>query len=280
MTIRLHAVCCACFLFVSAINTQHAAAQVLPDGTTPTEINTVGSESTISRGSIRGPNQFHSFESFSVQSGERITFVSPGGVQNIINRVTGGNLSKIDGEIRQRGGEANLFLLNPKGIVFGPDSKLDVNASFIASTASSVLFEDETSFDVGPQNNSSLFTSSIPVGLQFGEEAGAIHSQARNSQDPVPVGLGVPTGQTLALIGNGVSITGEPVANSDGFQGYAGITALRGRIEFGSVAQGEKVDLEPVSNRLSDGWTVGYESVESFQEISLSAALLASSSFE
>ncbi|MEM6447804.1 MAG: filamentous hemagglutinin N-terminal domain-containing protein, partial [Cyanobacteria bacterium P01_D01_bin.123] len=117
-------------------------AQIQLDNQTPTEIEVVGNESTISGGRVSGPNQFHSFDSFSIPAGDVVTFEALPDVSHIINRVTGDSISAIDGEIRYTGDSASIFLINPNGIVFGPESTLNVNASFIATTADGIAFQD------------------------------------------------------------------------------------------------------------------------------------------
>uniref|UniRef100_UPI0011781C66 filamentous hemagglutinin N-terminal domain-containing protein n=1 Tax=Candidatus Entotheonella palauensis TaxID=93172 RepID=UPI0011781C66 len=89
-----------------------------------------------------GGNLFHSFGDFNVNTGESATFTGPGSVSNIIGCVTGGNLSNIDGLLRSDIVGANLFLLNPQGVIFGPNASLDVTGSFHVSTADVLHFDD------------------------------------------------------------------------------------------------------------------------------------------
>ena len=85
-----------------------------------------GTNYRISEGTIKNTNQFHSFGRFNVLTGESATFTGPPSIANIISRVTGGELSNIDGLIESEITGANLFLLNPAGILFGPNATLDV----------------------------------------------------------------------------------------------------------------------------------------------------------
>ena len=91
---------------------------------TPTEINGVPGH-LITEGAQRGANLFHSFQDFSIDAGRAAYFANPDGVENILGRVTGGEGSEILGRLGVLG-EANLFLVNPNGIVFGPNSSLDI----------------------------------------------------------------------------------------------------------------------------------------------------------
>ena len=93
-------------------------SQVTSDGTTNTTIKLNGNNFDILNGIQKGNNLFHSFQEFSIPRGSSATFNNSTDVVNIINRVTGGNISNIDGLIKANG-NANLFLINPAGIVFG-----------------------------------------------------------------------------------------------------------------------------------------------------------------
>jgi filamentous hemagglutinin family protein len=252
-----------------------AVAQITPDATLGNESSQVtpsddinGQPGTnIDGGAIRGGNLFHSFDEFSVPNGSAAYFNNSSEVQNIINRVTGGNVSNIDGLLKANGA-ANLFLINPNGIIFGANAKLDIGGSFVGSTASSVKFPDGTEFSATDTSSESLLSVNIPVGLQFGSNPGLIQVQgngrnpSRNSKtleiirtDRSP-GLQVQKGQTLALVGGQIGIEG------------GNVTAEQGRIELGSVSESGNVQL----NFTNPGWTLGYEGIKNFQNINLSQA--------
>jgi filamentous hemagglutinin family protein len=116
-------------------------AQVIPDGTLSTTVNAIGSDFTITGGNTAGTNLYHSFSQFSIPTGGSASFSNAITIENIFARVTGGSTSNIDG-LLQTNGTANLFLLNPSGILFGPNATLNISGSFVTSTADSVLFED------------------------------------------------------------------------------------------------------------------------------------------
>ncbi|MCX7592993.1 MAG: S-layer family protein, partial [Fischerella sp.] len=190
-----------------------------------------------------------------------------------ISRVTGSSVSNIDGLIRANG-IANLFLINPNGIIFGQNARLDIGGSFVASTASSLKFADGFEFSAAAPQSAPLLTISVPVGLQFGQNPAAINVRGTGHNFTVaspifsPVtrnssstGLRVQPGQTLALVGGNLSLEGGT------------LTAEGGRIELGSVAGG-LVSLNPTVG----GWSLGYEGVAAFGELKLSEKALADAS--
>ncbi|WP_413201396.1 filamentous hemagglutinin N-terminal domain-containing protein, partial [Nostoc piscinale] len=115
-------------------------AQVTPDGTLNTAVS--GSNHySITNGTRVGNNLFHSFSQFSIPTGSSASFDNATDIQNIFSRVTGGNLSNIDGRVSANG-NANLFLLNPAGMIFGKNASLNIGGSFIGTTANSIKFAD------------------------------------------------------------------------------------------------------------------------------------------
>ena len=111
-----------------AINTTPAIAQITPDNTLGTESSRVlpnGAIDKIDGGALRDKNLFHSFKEFNINNGQSVYFSNPSGIENILTRVTGGNASNILGTLGVNGA-ANLFLINPNGIVFGENARLDL----------------------------------------------------------------------------------------------------------------------------------------------------------
>lgn len=145
-------------------------AQVVPDNTLP--INSTvpaGCEScTISGGTVRNGHWLHSFSQFSVPAGSEVFFNNTDpSIVNIIARVTGGLPSQIDGALRANGA-ANLILINPNGVILGPNSTLKLGGSFSSSTASSLFLADGSEVSVLDPSPVPLLRVSTPIGLQTG----------------------------------------------------------------------------------------------------------------
>ncbi len=152
---------------------QFATAPITSDGTleNSTIVNQQGNIVEITGGTTKGENLFHSFEDFSVPSGIDVVFdifSNPTDITNIFSRVTGNNVSQIDGVISVYGA-ANLFLLNPNGIIFGKNSSLFIDSSLLAIAGESIEFEDGMIFSTEDTQAQPLLTVSLPVGIGFPE---------------------------------------------------------------------------------------------------------------
>ncbi|MEM7771184.1 MAG: S-layer family protein [Cyanobacteria bacterium P01_A01_bin.37] len=256
-------------LFILAGFQSAGHAQITPDATLPNNsvVTQTGTTHGITGGSTRGSNLFHSFDEFSVPDGDTAFFNNALPIDRIITRVTGGDRSTIEGIIRANG-SADLFLINPNGIVFGPNAQLNIGGSFIASTADQIEFADGSMFSASDPAASPLLTVSVPMGLQYGADPGSIVVQGTGNAlqlDPDtieidrsqrPSGLEVNAGETLALVGAGVVLEG------------GNLTASGGRIELGSVAGNEQVELSGSGT----AWRLNYGEVAQFQELSLTQA--------
>ncbi|MFG6107213.1 CHAT domain-containing protein [Leptothoe sp. EHU-05/26/07-4] len=188
--------------FCSLLPTRPALAQLIPDATTNTQIqpnvNVRGLPSDlIEGGTIRSDNLFHSFQEFNIAPGQAVYFANPLDISNIFSRITGQNTSSIDGTLGVLG-SANLFLLNPNGIIFGPSASLDIPGSFTASTAEAFTFGDDVEFSATNPQAPPLLTLSVTPGVQLGQ--GDITNAGS---------LAVSTGQTLTLQGRNITHTGD-----------------------------------------------------------------------
>lgn len=221
-------------------------AQVQPDTTlsAPSVVNTVGTTQEITGGTMRGNQLFHSFKAFSIPTGTIAYFNQPSSIETIFARITGNSVSTIDGLMRANG-TANLFLINPNGILFGANAQLEIGGSFLATTGDRILFADNTFYSASnPQPP--LLTISAPVGVQFGAQAQLITMQS--------TGFQVAAGKTLALIGGAITVQG------------GALFAPAGQIELGSVAPGSQVLVSPTRSELA----VQYAGATGFQDIQIS----------
>ena len=224
----------SCALLICISNAQ--GQSITSDGSLGTMVTLDNSNYTISEGTIRGTNQFHSFGKFNVFQGESAIFTGPVAINNIIGRVTGGSESLIDGLLKSEINGANLYLLNPNGVLFGPNASLNVNGSFHVSTADFIRLGENGVFYASLSENSVL-TIDPPTAFGFlSENPSGISIRQSN--------LEVPDGETLSVIGGNIEIEGGRVI------------APGGRINIASVASpgkvtpnrpGEAADLKMVS---------------------------------
>ncbi|MBX9252520.1 filamentous hemagglutinin N-terminal domain-containing protein [Desmonostoc muscorum CCALA 125] len=221
-------------IIATFVITNPVSAQIVPDNTLEVNSNVAPgcTACTIEGGTVRGTNLFHSFSEFSVPTGGEAFFNNATSIQNIFTRVTGNSVSNIDGLI-QANGAANLFLLNPNGIIFGGNATLNIGGSFFASTASSLLFTDGTIFSARAASQTTpLLTINVPLGLQYGSNPGNVEVQGASLQ--------ANPGQTVALVGGDVTLNGGRLLAPGGRVELAGVAA-EGSI--GLVANGSSFGL-------------------------------------
>ena len=245
-------------------------AQIISDPTLPNPsiVNQVDNNFNITGGTRRGNNLFHSFEQFSVPSNGAANFKNSLEIQNILTRVTGNSISNIDGWIRTNG-TANLFVINPSGIRFGTNARLDLGGSGIFSTANTIRFPDgseysatlknppplsgniEHFFALGYENqllSGKIIVQGIGHDIGLNSSGGGFLPFRRNSTED----LRVKPGKTLALIGGDITFE----------SGIA--TAPSGHVEVASVKQGT-VNL----NSSDQSWNFNYQNVSEFGNIEL-----------
>ncbi len=178
---------------------QPGLAQITPaaDGT-GTLVNLVGGQFTITGGTTSSTNLFHSFQQFGLTATQTANFSVNPAIQTILGRVTGGDASVINGLIQITGSNANLYLMNPAGIVFGSSASLNVPATFTATTANGIGFSGGW-FSASGSNNYPALTGA-PQQLAFTmEQPAAIVNHASLT-------LGVD--QKLVLVGGTVANPG------------------------------------------------------------------------
>ena len=195
----------------------NVTAQISSDGSLSTTVSTDDAVNFLIEGGERSlDNLFHSFSEFSIPNLGSAYFNNATDITNIFSRVTGGNVSDIQGLIRANG-TANLFLINPAGIVFGENASLNIGGSFFATTAESLVFGDGREFSAIEPQEAPLLTINITPGLQYGA-------------NPLPINisgasLAVNSGQSISLLGGDVVINNSTIAVPGGNLQIAAISA-------------------------------------------------------
>jgi filamentous hemagglutinin family protein len=201
-------------------------AEVITDGSLGAPLNLPGPDFQIEAnlGQQMGGNLFHSFQDFNLQNHESATFSGPDSVNIIFSRVTGGNPSQINGTIRSTIPHAELFLLNPAGIVFGESARLDVQGGFHASTADYMRLGTTGRFEARVPSQS-ILTTAPPTAFGFVDAPKPIQVQGSD--------LAVTPQADFSLIGGDLTFN------------HAQLNAASGRFNLVSVAsKGEVTSKE------------------------------------
>lgn len=251
-------------------------SQVRPDsslGQTSSKVSSLKSPPNrsgelVSGGRREGSNLFHSFSEFNVGKNQEVYFKKPAGIRSIFARVTGRNASSLDGVLGVLG-DSDLFLINPNGILFGLNSRLDIRGSFLATTAKSIRFDDKNIFHSSSQRNKSGFSGGDPEVLSFSGSSApiVIEGPGHNLLDQGQQGreggfivneptfnLRVPPGETIGLFGGSVSLSG------------AIVSAPSGQVSVASVSSGSII----LNHRSEFKYSPIFKGVESYGDIELS----------
>ncbi|APB32318.1 filamentous hemagglutinin family outer membrane protein [Gloeomargarita lithophora Alchichica-D10] len=196
-----------------------------------------GQQFDITGGTRAGANLFHSFAKFGLSQAQIAHFLSNPAVRNILARVTGGDASVINGLIKVTGGNSNLYLMNPAGIVFGPNASLNVPAAFHATTANAIKIGD---------GYFGMNTTAAELAVLTAEPNGYAFSSLNQNLNPgTPTGvivnqgnLSVNGGQTIVLAGNQVINTGT-------------IQSPNGTVIIAATADGKYVNVSQSGSILS-----------------------------
>ncbi len=240
-------------LFVVTRSTQAQVTTSITPTTGTGNLNTAVTQSgnvyNITDGTRAGTNLFHSFGNFSVGSGDIANFLNNTQLPttNILSRVTGGNVSNIYGTIQTTDfGNANLFLMNPAGIIFGPNATLNVGGSVAFTTANYLkLMEPDGSnagsFHADPLSSSALTSAPITSFGFLSSNSGSITVQGSQ--------LSVSDGMNISLVGGNVTI--QSGAPDMGVTQPARLSAPNGLIRLASAASPGDFDattLQPLAN--------------------------------
>jgi filamentous hemagglutinin family protein len=185
-------------------NTLRVLGQLTPDKTLGAENSVVeqdkldAAKDIINGGAARGSNLFHSFEKFNVGENRSVYFANPTGIDNILTRVTGKDISNILGTLGVNG-TANLFLINPNGIVFGKNAVLDIKGSFTATTADEIKLGEDEFFSATNPESSNLLT--VQPGALF-------RNALRNQQAEIRNEGNLQVGQNLTFDADNINLSG------------------------------------------------------------------------
>jgi filamentous haemagglutinin family N-terminal domain len=235
-----------------------AHAQITTDGTTKTEVNGNAIAPTGS-GTVFGSNLFHSFTQFNVPTtGVQFTTgtssVNGSAINNIINRVTGSDPSRILGTIESRTyfPNANLYLLNPNGVIFGANARLDIGGSFFATTGTGLNFTNGQTFLA--DRNSLTFPSGDVNGIRFGvENPAGIINQGH---------LQVESGKTISLTAGTVINTGTLTANG----GNVSLASVNGNSLVELRSPDAVLGLSIKANAIPSDWNGSLASIPKLAE--------------
>lgn len=229
-------------------------AQIVPDNTLGSSnaiIEKNGNNISIIGGLQVGKNLFQSFQRFNIDSNQNAIFNAPNQINNIFSRVTGNEASSLLGIISSSGNQ-NIFFLNPNGIIFSANSRVNINGSFFATTGNSFSFLDGSYYNA---NGTSRFINPSDFVIQF-ENPGDIvvnnighNTRETNLITPLlqNTNLGISSNNTIGLIGGNVFLTGG-ILSSDSSNIYIGSIKL-GSVEFNF----DKEWIPNFSNSLSLG---------------------------
>jgi len=255
MVTQQRAILTGCSFFIVAVSwilygATLSSAQIIPDQTLSLQERSQISGNPIFQidgGSGRGANLFHSFAQFSLTNGQTAFFNNAPAIRNIITRVTGGRVSTIDGILRANG-SANLFFINPSGIIFGANARLNLGGSFLATTANTIQFENQGVFSATNPTPPSLLTID-PSALLFNQ----LVAQPIVSRAIVGGGLQVPQGRSLSLVGGDVRLDGSR------------LIARGGHIEVGGLSAPGAIQLQTNGNIIS----LSYPNNTTFSQVTL-----------
>jgi len=176
-----------------------------------------GQDITVTRemGLLRGNNLFHSFGQFNVPTDGSVTFTGPSSIANILSRVTGNDVSNIDGTLASTIENANLYLMNPNGIIFGKNATLDIKGSFYATTANNIELDQGKTFNAVPSLDDDLLTSAPPEAFGFlGDISPApITIEVGTFESPA---LRVPAGETFSIVGGNITVSERTLESPSG----------------------------------------------------------------
>jgi len=241
----LAATVCAGMVILERVQAQAQPIVPAADGT-GTVVTPDGNRFDIQGGTLSGDaaNLFHSFQEFGLNEGEIANFLANPQLENIVGRVVGGDASLINGLIQVTGGNSNLFLMNPAGIVFGSQAQLNVPGNFTATTANGIQFGETWFNALGSNDYANLVGNPSGLAFTMPQPGGIINAG----------NLAVGTGQSVTLVGGTVINTGQVSAPG----GDITIAAVPGENLVRISQEGNPLSLDfrvqPVEENQPEDW--------------------------
>jgi filamentous hemagglutinin family protein len=183
-----------------------------------------------SDGQRAGQNLFHSFSRFDLESNETAVYQGDPGIRNLVTTVTGGR-SSIDGRITSEIPGANLFLINPDGVVFGENATVDLSGDFVVSSADRLGFSNGDSMETGGGAPPSILSVADPVRFGFVDAPASIRVEGSRIQ--------LDEGGALRFLAGDLELLG---GRTDG--GTAHLSSRGGRVDLASLASAGEIEVE------------------------------------
>ncbi len=214
-----------------------------------------------SHGELVGTGLFQSLLRLDVNDGDTATFAASEPnvtVDYIFARVTGESRSEIYGRLRLSSevGSADLYLLNPYGVIFGETADLDVGGSFYVSTADVLRFESEMG---QPEQNfeasrgGSVPTMVVAPPVEFGFlDTGSPEKITFDKTESVHDRFTVPAGETPAVVAGEIEIVGRGTASDVVALGSSGTVIQLTAVPAGVSVPRNIEELDDVSKLASD----------------------------
>jgi len=193
-------------------------------------------------GTLKGQNLFHSFQRFGIQSDESATFTGQNSIRNVISRVTGDEVSAIDGKLSSRVGKADFYFINPNGVTFGQGAQIDVPAAFKVSTASEIRFPDGGVYSADLSKASTLSVEKPEAYGFLGNQSGQIVMQLAS--------LNAKPGASIELIGRDVVLLGSKVKAEGGSVRLEAIGTGDARVPFDGASESAHGSLPVIASTI------------------------------
>ncbi|MDP2427947.1 MAG: filamentous hemagglutinin N-terminal domain-containing protein [Methylobacter sp.] len=173
-------------------------------------------------GSTVGGNLFHSFVEFNIAADQIVDFTGSGALQNVISRVTGTEVTRIEGALTSSIANAAFYFINPNGIIFGENAQVNIPGDFHVSTADKIDFPAHGGVFYAGSNSVSTLSSEAPAAFGFLDSSSANNGliQVNGAR------IGAGAGQTLDMVAGDIMIENNAIITTP--TGEMRLVALQG----------------------------------------------------